>query len=297
MKHLSFLTIVMLFSSCCSAKQAIENTISENTKSELVVKATIVESDLQEDVFSGELINISNEENELILKVVEVELIENQESSSKEAFDHSTWDALLKTYVSEQGNVNYKELKAERSKITNYITELSNNIPKDSWSTNDKMAYWINAYNAMTVDLILRNYPLKSIKDIEKPWEQRLWKLHNKWYNLDEIEHQILRKMNDPRIHFGIVCASVSCPKLQNEAFIASKLDDQLTHATRTFLADTNENSLSENSLKLSKIFKWFAKDFKQNGTLIEFLNTYTDITISEQAKKNYKDYNWNLND
>lgn len=214
-----------------------------------------------------------------------------------EAFDHSSWNNLLQKYVSNQGNVNYKGFKSEHSSLSNYITSLSENTPTETWTEEDKLAYWINAYNALTIDLIVRNYPLNSIKDISKPWEQSLWKLGPKWYNLEEIEHQILRKMNEPRIHFGIVCASYSCPKLQNEAFTASNLDDQLTKATKGFLADSNRNNISENSLKLSKIFKWFASDFKQNGNLIDFLNRYSEITISKNAKKSYKDYNWSLNE
>ncbi|WP_100610090.1 DUF547 domain-containing protein [Confluentibacter lentus] len=211
--------------------------------------------------------------------------------------DHSEWTSILKKYVSENGQVDYKNLKKDRKLLTDYISHLDKNTPKDNWEKEDKLAYWINAYNALTVDLILQNYPIKSIKDIKNPWEQRLWKLGNTWYNLDEIEHDILRKMNEPRIHFAIVCASYSCPKLQNEAFVASKLDIQLTTATKTFLADKNRNELSENSLKISKIFDWFSKDFKQNGTVIDFINQYSDINISKTAKVNYKDYNWALND
>jgi hypothetical protein len=121
--------------------------------------------------------------------------------------------------------------------------------------------------------------------------------LGEKWYNLDEIEHQILRKMNEPRIHFAIVCASYSCPKLQNEAFVASNLEQQLTKATKKFLNDPERNSISKDNLELSKIFKWFAKDFKRNGSLIDFLNQYTDVKISTKARINYKDYNWDLNE
>jgi hypothetical protein len=191
----------------------------------------------------------------------------------------------------------YKGIKSEHSKLKAYITSLSENTPTNSWSKNEKLAYWMNAYNALTVDLIVRNYPIKSIKDIDKPWEQRLWKLGSKWYNLEEIEHQILRKMNEPRIHFGIVCASYSCPKLLNEAFEASTVNAQLTKATREFLADSKRNNISQNSLRLSKIFSWFSKDFKQNGSLIDFLNRYSDVKISKGAKKSYKDYIWTLNE
>jgi hypothetical protein len=89
----------------------------------------------------------------------------------------------------------------------------------------------------------------------------------------------------------------VSCPKLQNEAFVATNLEEQLTHATKEFLADASKNELSKDNIKLSKIFKWFKKDFEGNGSLIDFLNTYSDITISPSARKSYKDYNWDLND
>jgi ribosomal protein S18 len=207
------------------------------------------------------------------------------------------WNNLLQSYVSENGKVNYRGFKTNWEDLRSYIKSLSRNIPNETNSKEEKLAYWINAYNAMTIDLILRNYPLKSIKDIKDPWEQRLWKLENKWYNLNEIEHQVLRKMNEPRIHFAIVCASYSCPKLQNETFTAADLDSQLTSVTIAFLNDPERNSISENSLELSKIFQWFAKDFKQNGSLINFLNQYSDIKISDKAKKSFKDYNWALNE
>jgi hypothetical protein len=103
--------------------------------------------------------------------------------------------------------------------------------------------------------------------------------------------------MNEPRIHFAIVCASVSCPKLQNKAFTASDLDDQLTNATKEFLSDPSKNNLSKDSVELSKIFKWFSKDFKQGQSLIDFLSKYSDIIISPKASISYKDYDWNLNE
>lgn len=103
--------------------------------------------------------------------------------------------------------------------------------------------------------------------------------------------------MNEPRIHFAIVCASISCPKLLNQAYTANQLEKQLTQATQDFLADTNKNQITSNELKLSKIFKWFATDFKQNGSIIPFLNTYTQTPISPKASISYKTYNWNLNE
>jgi len=211
--------------------------------------------------------------------------------------NHSKWNELLQTYVSNQGNVDYKGFKKDATLLRNYINSLSETIPNKSWSKEEILAYWINAYNALTVDLIIRNYPVKSIKDIKNPWEQRLWKLGDRMYSLEEIEHEVLRKMNEPRIHFAIVCASYSCPKLENKAFTAENLETQLTKATKEFLADTKRNEISKSSIKISKIFSWFSKDFTQNGSIIDFLNQYSEVTISPNAKKRYKDYNWALNE
>jgi hypothetical protein len=211
--------------------------------------------------------------------------------------EHASWDTILKTHVNNDGDVNYKAINANQEPLSNYLEFLSQNPPKDSWSKNEKLSYWINAYNAFTIKLIIDNYPIKSIKDIKQPWDKKFFKIGDAAMSLNDIEHEILRKMNEPRIHFAIVCASYSCPKLQNEAFTAENLEDQLVDATKVFLADKNRNEISENSIKISKIFDWFSKDFKQNGSLIDFLNQYTEITISSNAKKRFKDYNWALNE
>jgi len=212
--------------------------------------------------------------------------------------NHSKWSILLENHVSNNGEVNYQNLKENKAKLDSYIKTLQEGYTSiKTASKNQKIAYWINAYNALTIDLILRNHPLKSIKNIKNPWDQRLWQFGDKWLNLNDIEHKILRKMDEPRIHFAIVCASESCPKLQNTAFTAKNLEEQLSKATQEFLADTSKNEISENEIKLSKIFKWFKKDFEKNGSLIDFLNRYTDVTISDKAKKSYKDYSWDLND
>lgn len=210
---------------------------------------------------------------------------------------HDSWDLFLKKHVNDNGVVDYKSIKNDEAALNLYLTSLSKNTPDDSWSKDEKMAYWINVYNAFTIKLIIDHYPISSIKDIEKPWDIKFIELGKNIYSLNDIEHEILRKMDDPRIHFGIVCASISCPKLQNEAFVASKLNSQLNSATKEFLADSSRNNLSENTIEISKIFKWFLKDFNKDGTLIDFLNKYSDVTISPNTKKTFKEYNWNLNE
>ena len=301
MKYTILLCITLFVCSCCGTKKVIESQPKTSEEIVQVVTPSIPEipeepepsKELEVETEVAEEIEVEIEETPIIPQPEDI--VENIEIA--EAFNHSSFNDLLQNHVSSSGNVNYNGFKANRTSLGNYISDLGDNMPKNAWSKNDKLAYWINAYNAMTIDLILRNPKVKSIKDIDKPWDQRLWKLGEKWYNLDEIEHQILRKMDEPRIHFAIVCASVSCPKLQNEAFTASNLDSQLTNATKEFLSDSSRNNLSKSSVKLSKIFKWFAKDFKQNQSLIDFLNKYSDIDISQNATKSYMNYNWDLND
>ena len=210
---------------------------------------------------------------------------------------HSKWDFQLKKYVSENGVVNYKKWLNQIEDLKSYIQILRKYIPNENWTNKELLSYWINAYNAFTIKLIINNYPISSIKDIENPWDIEFINLGDKTFSLNEIEHEILRKMNDPRIHFGIVCASVSCPKLQHAAFEVSNLDGQLDIAIKEFLADPSRNNLSKNAIQLYKIFKWFAKDFKNEGSLIDFLNKYSEITISQNAKKSFKNYDWNLNE
>ena len=212
-------------------------------------------------------------------------------------FDHSIWETFLQKHVNADGEVNYKAIKANPYQLNTYLNQFTETVPNSTWKKNETLAYWINAYNAFTIKLIIDNYPIISIKDIIKPWDKQFIPLDEKIVSLNYIEHEILRKMNEPRIHFAIVCASYSCPKLSNTAYTSINLETQLTQATKDFLSDPERNIITENSIKLSKIFSWFEKDFKQNGSLIDFLNQYSNVTISKKAKKKYLDYNWNLNE
>ncbi|KAA5828060.1 DUF547 domain-containing protein [Algibacter amylolyticus] len=288
MKYLFVITLVLLLFSCAGTKNITEQPIAKTPpieKTEQVVTEQTTPTDSAPETPATKAPERTNN-------------IEHQtQEVAPSTLNHNDWDSLLQKHVSAQGNVNYKGFKTDRKALTTYITKLGNHVPDNSWLKEEKLAYWINTYNALTVDLILRHYPIKSIKDIKNPWDQRFWKLGNTWYNLNEIEHDILRKMDDPRIHFAIVCASFSCPKLQNEAFTSQTINNQLNVATKAFLSDSTRNNISENSIKISKIFQWFSKDFKQHGSLIDFLNRYSAITIFAKAKKSYKDYNWDLNE
>ena len=221
---------------------------------------------------------------------------------------HQLWNELLKTHVKPNGLVDYKGFIREKPKLESYLKLLSENAPdRNKWSKNEQLAYWINVYNAYTVKLIVDFYPTKSIRDlgprikiplIKDVWHYKFFKIAGVDMSLDEVEHSILRKeFEEPRIHFAINCASVSCPPLLNEAFVASNLENQLMRVTTTFVNDPSRNKISSQSAQLSSIFSWFKGDFTKKGTLIEFLNRYSKVKISPNARISFLDYNWNLNE
>ena len=214
--------------------------------------------------------------------------------------DHSSWDVLVKKHVSKDGWVDYKGFLNDRKQLQEYLKMLSENPPSEDWSVQELLAYYINMYNAATVALILENYPVKSIKDISGAWTKAIVPIGDKTLSLGGIENGILRKMDEPRIHFAINCASISCPNLLNEAYTADKIDAQLNKVTRTFI-NSSKNEISTNHLKLSKIFDWYQKDFiiQGNNNVIGFVNAYLfkKIKISPDATIEYFEYDWNLNE
>ncbi|MBK6480474.1 MAG: DUF547 domain-containing protein [Saprospiraceae bacterium] len=229
---------------------------------------------------------------------------QQQPSAQTKPVSHDIFDGLLKKYVDKNGNVNYIGLKKDQKILDSYLTLLSSNEPSASWSKDEQLAYWINAYNAFTISLVVKHYPVASIKEIRpgisfinSVWDIKFIKIGKETYDLNNLEHGIIRKKYDePRVHFAINCASYSCPALRNEAYTADKLDAQLTDAAKSFLADKNKNEFKADRITISKIFDWFTGDFKKNGSLIDFLNKYAPVKINAKAKIDYKDYLWSLN-
>ena len=219
---------------------------------------------------------------------------------------HGEWDVLVKKHVSKNGMVDYQGFLKDKKQLQVYLDKLSANKPTSKWSKNEKMAFWINAYNAFTVKLILDHYPINSIKDIKKgiPFVNSVWDITfipmgKEKIDLNYIEHSILRKeFKDPRIHAAINCASFSCPLLRNEAYYASRLDEQLNDAMRRFVNDSHRNQLDKSNIKISKIFSWFAGDFKLNGSsVVDYLNKYAKKRVQPNAKIDFLEYQWELND
>jgi hypothetical protein len=229
-------------------------------------------------------------------------------------FDHAhkDWDLLLKKHVA-SGLVNYKGFKAEEGALNSYLDSLTAVSEADysKFTTPQKLAFLINAYNAFTVRLILDHYPLKSITDIGSPfsnlnlvrgtpWKKEFFSLIGKTRTLDWIEHEKLRKdFSEPRIHFAIVCASISCPELSNNAYSAERVINQLQSAKLSFLKNPAKNSYDKekNILHLSKIFDWFRDDFVKKGTLIEFIQEGFSENVKPDALIDYNEYSWKLNE
>lgn len=230
------------------------------------------------------------------------------EGFAQRPLGHQAFDTLLKRYVDDDGMVDYRGLRADSLELEAYLTFLSKNPPQEHWSEQEALAFWINAYNAFTLKLITDYYPVKSIKDIgstiqipfvNTPWDITFIKIGEGFYDLNEIEHGILRKrFSEPRIHFALVCAAMSCPKLQREAYTAAELDHQLDEAARFFLADKRKNEfLNEQSAEVSMIFNWFGGDFTKKEILAEYLSRYAPLRLSSTATISYKEYDWSLNE
>jgi len=242
----------------------------------------------------------------LILHSCGIARVKKVKSDSK-PINHDAWDMLLKKHVTEEGIVDYKGFMGDKNEFDAYLKTLSENHPNDkNWSDLEKFAYWINAYNAFTVKLILDNYPIASIKDIKNGipfvstvWDIKFIKIENETYCLNNLEHGILRKQYDnPRIHFAVNCASYSCPRLRAEAYRADRLEEQLEDQAKYFINNPKKNIITENEIKLSKLFTWYEGDFKEDGKeVVDFVNKYANNPIKLDAKIDYLDYLWTLNE
>jgi hypothetical protein len=211
--------------------------------------------------------------------------------------DHSLWDDLLQKHVSPEGKVDYKGFRKDSPKLDDYLEILANSPVKSDWSRSEKMAYWINAYNAFTIKLVLDHYPVSSIRDIHKgnPWDLKWIKLGGETYSLNNIENDILRpQFKDARIHFAVNCAARSCPPLLNKAFLPENLDKMLTEQTQKFINSPAFNTIEGDSVLISRIFEWYAEDF---GNIRDYLNKYSISRISPSASVQYQEYDWGLND
>lgn len=224
--------------------------------------------------------------------------------------DHGRYDAILNKYV--QGGYfdydSFVENKTDREKLVQYLDSLSKVNP-EQLSRDALLAYWINLYNASTIHLIEKNYPVESIKDLggwmTGPFEKKFIETSRGKLSLDTIEHEIIRpNYDEPRIHFALVCAARSCPPLRNEAYVGHRLNSQLEDQTKQFLSSRKNRFILVNgilSLKLSSIFYWYSEDFDGESGVARYIADYlSDRKASKIENDNYsieyRDYNWRLN-
>lgn len=226
--------------------------------------------------------------------------------SSGTDFDHQykNYGLILNDHV-KNGRVDYAKLITNSVGLDLVLVEFAgvSNDEFNSWDKKKQLAYLINLYNAATLDLIVNNYPLGSIKDIGKPWDKKIVNLHDDTISLNHLEHEVIRKnYKEPRIHFALVCAAKGCPVLISDPYAGEKLESQLEGSTKVFLSESDKNKIDDATqvMVVSPIFDWFADDFSAKpGSVVAFIAPYysknPEDLKSYQIK--YTNYDWSLND
>ena len=233
------------------------------------------------------------------------------QASPAAAIENALYAWLLLEHTSEvedlaRVRVDYQQLRgsAEWSQL---VRSLERSQPKSLSTREERLAFWINAYNILAIGIVQQNYPVGSIKDIgsffSPVWDRPAGRIAGESYRLGQIEHEILRPMGDPRIHGAIVCASLSCPPLQREPFRAETLDAQLDAHLRSWPADTRKGvrvDAARNTLVVSKTFRWFEEDFEVRGGVEPFIGSYLSeeaaAGLGSRPRLEYFDYDWSLN-
>jgi len=207
--------------------------------------------------------------------------------ASNATINHETWDNWLKSFVSTDADgvnrVAYGSVtQTDRKQLKTYIDDLTS-LQISDYNRDQQRAYWINLYNALTIDIVLKHYPLESIRNISSglfssgPWRLKLAQIEGEALTLDDIEHRILRPIwQDPRIHYAVNCASLGCPNLQPSAFTAENTENLLQTAAREFINSARGARVIDNKLQVSRIYDWFEKDFGGNEAgVIKHLRQY----------------------
>jgi hypothetical protein len=238
-------------------------------------------------------------------------------ASAQTTSRHRLFTELLSTYVHD-GIVNYKMMRSD-NRLVGYIGWLAKTDPDTLPDEKEKLAFWINAYNAYTLKVICDNYPIETINDLHSGgliigsvlkttvWDKKFVIVNGKTMTLNTIEHEIVRpKFKDPRAHFALVCASKSCPPLRAEAYEGSTLDEQLNDQGRHFLTDPFRNEFDpvKKHAEISKIFSWYESDFgSSKEDVLRYVTRFLPDSISRQIltdprewEVEYKSYDWSLN-
>lgn len=229
------------------------------------------------------------------------------DAESDSSFSHDLFNQVLQKHVHE-GRVDYGKLKEKPSVFEAYLDQLATANPK-MMNYNEQLTFWINAYNALIIKGVIDHYPTKSVRKVKlfRGFFSRI-KFHvaEKNYTLNEIEHDILRaEFVDPRIHFALVCASISCPPIEDKVFLPETIEEQLDEVTHKFINNPEKVKIDRKKRRvyLSKIFKWYKEDFTEGYDGVpDFLADYlppddADFVLEDDIKFYYLDYDWSLND
>jgi len=226
-------------------------------------------------------------------------------ANGSKTFDHSVFDDLLRKHAKADGRVDYVGIQKDHAQLKSYLSQL-HSADLSSLSREELLALLINAYNAYTLDLIVRNYPIESIKrDLSAPWDTKFVEVGGVTVTLNDIEHTILRPVelfDDPRMHFAINCASIGCPPLRSSAYTGAGIERELDEAVRQTLAQPRYLEVVGDGVQVSEILDWFKGDFeKKYGSLRSFLTQHTTGRAREILAKDgsigFQEYDWNLND
>ena len=235
------------------------------------------------------------------------------DAASTATIDHTVWDRFLKSYIEERDGeanlVRYEDVTAEdKAALATYLESLAA-VSIDEHNRQQQLAYWINLYNALTVKVILDHYPVEGIREIDispgwfadGPWGKKLITVEGEALSLDDIEHRILRPIwRDPRIHYAVNCASIGCPDLMAKAVTADNLDYYLNDGARNYVNDPRGAEISEGSLYVSSLYRWFEDDFEVDGGVIAHLKKHAAPALARQLDDidsiSGDDYDWGLN-
>jgi len=214
--------------------------------------------------------------------------------------DPTHWQAFLTAVVDEKGNVDYEKASGPtREQLQLYLNQVAKATPS-SFSPNERLAFYINAYNALVIDHVLRHWPIKSVDDagpFHKFFRERVHMVAGTRVSLHGFESRVIRKY-DPRLHFALNCASASCPPLSPLAYRAEELDAQLEAAAKRFINDSGRNLYDEmtQTWYLSQIFDWYADDFGGDTGIRALLNKHLNQETPEKAQIIFLEYDWALN-
>jgi len=253
--------------------------------------------------------------------------------ADRSPFSYEDYGRVLQKYVDKNGLVAYTQLKANQDDLKSYLKRVADldRAEYNKWGDNDRIAFWVNAYNGITLKAIVDHYPIKSswwtsrfypknsIRQIDGVWDALKWDVMGSRMTLDGIEHETLRKhFNEPRIHMALVCAAMSCPELRNEPYVGFRFDKQLKDQTRQFLEKPKNFRIDRRSKRvyLSSIFKWFGEDFvktygpksgfehldENERAVLNFISRHLSKANREyltgaKVKVSYLDYDWSLNE